>query len=45
MAEIEKLRKAREMMSRHFPLTPGKYLIIFILLCVTLNKAPQKIFL
>jgi len=45
MAEIEKLRKAREMMSRHFPLTPGKYFIIFILLYATLNKTSQKILL
>ena len=43
MGEMEKLRKAREMMSKHFPLTPGKYLIVLILLYVTLNKASQKI--
>jgi hypothetical protein len=38
MAEIERLRKAREMMSKHFPLTPGNNAYIsLIFLFVDLN--------
>lgn len=32
MAEIDRLRKARESMSKHFPLTPGEAMIFCIYL-------------